>query len=285
MFWSGNEPWINNPLLAELGVIEIVLYLATGSIAGMLAGLLGVGGGLFIVPVLLFLLPVAGIESEQLMTICVATSLCTIVITSLSSVLAHHKHRAIIWPVFWRFVPGISLGALLGAIIADQVSQQLLKSLFGISVVLIAFKMLFHLQPKATSQVPGFTGLATSGTLIGCLSAMIGIGGGALIVPLLNYWKTPMAKAVATSATCGLPIAIAGTAGFIITGLDQTNLPLYSSGYVYWPAVFGIISTSVLFAPIGAKFAHKIPAKLLSQLFAIFLLIVGGKVLFASYNF
>ncbi len=260
--------------------MELAFYLVTGSVAGLLAGLLGVGGGLFIVPVLLFLLPVAGIDSQQLMTICVATSLCTIVITSISSVLAHHKHQAILWPVFWRLLPGISLGALLGAVIADLVSQQLLKNLFAISVILIAFKMLFRIQPKATSQLPGSTRLMAHGAFIGCLSAMIGIGGGALIVPLLNYWKTPMVNAVATSATCGLPIAIAGTVGFIITGLDQADLPIYSSGYVYWPAVFGIISTSVLLAPVGAKFAHKVSAPLLSGFFAIFLLLIGGKVLF-----
>lgn len=266
-------------MLAELGFLEIGLYLFTGSVAGLLAGLLGVGGGLFIVPVLLFLLPATGVESQQLMTISVATSLCTIVITSLSSVIAHQKHQAIIWPVFWRFVPGIVLGALSGAIIADVVSQQLLKGLFAVSVILIALKMLLHLQPKATSEIPGFFGLSISGTLIGVLSAMIGIGGGALTVPLLNYWKTPMAKAVATSAACGLPIAIAGTVGFILAGLDQDDLPLYSSGYVYWPAVIGIISTSVLFAPLGAKFAHRISAPLLSKFFAFFLLIVGGKML------
>ena len=265
--------------MPDLSLLEIVLFLTTGAFAGVLAGLLGVGGGLFIVPVLLFLLPVTGIESDQLMTICVATSLCTIVVTSISSVIAHQKHRAILWPVFWRFFPGIILGALLGAVVADIVSQQLLKNLFAVSVILIALKMIFQLRPKNASELPGISGLIASGTVIGGISAMIGIGGGALTVPLLDYWKTPMAKAVATSAACGLPLAIAGTLGFIITGLDQQNLPAYSSGYVYWPAVLGIISTSVLFAPVGARFAHKISAPILSRIFAAFLLIVGGKVL------
>ena len=265
--------------MPEINFLEISLYLTTGAFAGLLAGLLGVGGGLFIVPVLLFILPVAGVESEQLMTICVATSLCTIVITSISSVVAHQQHGAILWPAFWQFFPGISLGALLGAVVADTASQQLLKSLFGISVILIALKMLLQLRPKNTAKLPGLFGLISTGTVIGGLSAMIGIGGGALTVPVLNYWNTPMAKAVATSAACGLPLAVAGTLGFIVTGLDQQNLPAYSSGYVYWPAVLGIISTSVLFAPIGAKFAHKISAPLLSKIFAIFLLIVGSKVL------
>lgn len=265
--------------MPEFELLEIILFLATGAFAGLLAGLLGVGGGLFIVPVLLFLLPAVGINSTHLMTISVATSLCTIVVTSISSVLAHQKHGAILWSVFWRFLPGISLGALLGAVVADSVSQQLLKSLFAISVILIALKMLLHLRPKSAATIPGFFGLTASTTAIGSLSAMIGIGGGALTVPVLNYWSTPMGKAVATSAACGLPLAIAGTIGFILTGIDQTDLPAYSSGYVYWPAVVGIVSSSVLFAPLGAKLAHKISAPLLSRLFAIFLLLVGSKVL------
>jgi len=266
--------------MPELALLEISLYLITGAFAGLLAGLLGVGGGLFIVPVLLFVLPLSGIESDQLMTICVATSLCTIVITSLSSVVAHQKHRAILWPVFWRFFPGLTVGAIIGAVVADLVSQQLLKNLFAVSVILLSLKMLFHYRPKNASEMPGVYGVMSSGSVIGVLSAMIGIGGGALIVPLLSYWKTPMAKAVATSSACGLPIAIAGTLGFIATGFNQQNLPTYSSGYVYWPAVIGIISSSVIFAPIGAKFAHKISAPLLSRIFAVFLFVVGSKVLF-----
>ena len=265
--------------MLELSIIEIILYLSTGAIAGILAGLLGIGGGLFIVPVLLYLLPYSGIESQQLMSICVATSLATIVVTSISSIIAHHKHQAIIWSLFWQILPGICIGALAGAYMADVVSQLFLKNLFAVSVILIAIKMLLKIQVNTFTELPGQITLFAAGSFIGSLSTMIGIGGGALTVPILNYWKTPMAKAVATSAACGLPIAIAGTFGFILTGLDQTNLPAYSTGFVYWPAVIGITTSSVLFAPIGAKFAHKISAALLSRLFAIFLLIVGFKVL------
>ncbi|RLA05099.1 MAG: hypothetical protein DRQ47_02035 [Gammaproteobacteria bacterium] len=175
--------------------------------------------------------------------------------------------------------PGICIGAVLGAFVADAISQQLLKNLFAVAVILIALKMLFHIKPQGQTNLPGKIALAGTGSAIGCLSAMIGIGGGSMTVPVLNYWQTPMAKAVATSAACGLPIAVAGTLGFIIAGMDLTDTIPYSSGYVYWPAVLGIISSSVLFAPIGAKMAHKIPAALLSRLFAIFLLLVGSKVL------
>lgn len=265
--------------MLELSLMEIVLYLSTGALAGILAGLLGIGGGLFIVPVLLFILPFSGIESDQMMSICVATSLATIVVTSISSIIAHHKHQAILWPIFWRLLPGICLGALVGAFVADIVSQLFLKNLFAVSVILIAIKMLLKIQVNTFTELPGKIILLTTGTFIGSLSSMIGIGGGALTVPILNYWKVPMAKAVATSAACGFPIAIAGTLGFIVTGLDQTNLPTYSSGFVYWPAVIGITSSSIIFAPLGAKFAHRISASLLSRLFALFLLIVGFNVL------
>ena len=265
--------------MLELSLTEIFLFLSTGAVAGILAGLLGIGGGLFIVPVLLFLLPFSGIHSEQIMSICIATSLATIVVTSVSSIIAHHKHQAVIWSLFWRLLPGICVGALAGAYVADSVSQLFLKNLFSISVILIAIKMLFKVQLNSFTELPGQSTLFFSGTFIGAISTMIGIGGGALSVPILNYWKTPMANAVATSAACGLPIAIAGTLGFIITGLDQANLPTYSTGFVYWPAVIGITLSSILFAPIGAKFAHKITASLLSRFFAIFLLIVGFNVL------
>ena len=265
--------------MSELDLLEIGLYLATGSVAGLLAGLLGVGGGLFIVPVLLFILPFVGVETSHLMTICVATSLCTIVVTSMSSIIAHQKHQAILWSLFWKLLPGISLGALSGAFIADMVSQQALKMLFGISVILIAIKMLAPLRPRAAAELPGMFALMSIGAVIGNISAMIGIGGGALIVPALNYWKIPMANAVATSSACGLPLAIVGTIGFMFTGMDQSDLPAYSSGYVYWPAVLGIISSSIVFAPVGARFAHRISEPLLSGIFAVFLLIVGAKVL------
>ena len=265
--------------MPEFELLEISLYLVTGTFAGLLAGLLGVGGGLFIVPVLLFTLPLVGVNDTHLMTICVATSLCTIVVTSISSVIAHQKHQAILWPVFWQFLPGIVLGALLGSYVAVGVSEHLLTNLFAVSVILIAVKMFFKLQLSSEVTLPVTPVVIAIGSFIGCLSAMIGIGGGSLTVPILSYWKTPMAKAVATSSACGLPIAVAGTLGFIIMGQQQADLPAFSSGYVYWPAVVGIIITSVIFAPIGAKLAHKISAPLLSKIFATFLLLVGTKVL------
>jgi len=260
-------------------LLEISLYLLTGAFAGLLAGLLGVGGGLFIVPVLLVILPLVGVDATHLMTICVATSLCTIVVTSISSLIAHQKHQAILWPVFRQFLPGIILGSFIGSYIADSISEQVLTNLFAVSVILIAFKMMFKLQLGTVTELPKTAKLIMVGSFIGGLSTMIGIGGGSLTVPILSYWKTPIVKAIATSAACGLPIAFSGTIGFIIVGFGQTNLPAFSSGYVYWPAVLGIIITSVIFAPIGAKLAHKISAPLLSKTFAAFLLVVGTKVL------
>ena len=266
-------------ILQQLSIQEYLIYLGTGAIAGILAGLLGIGGGLFIVPVLLFVLPLSGVVSEHLMVIAVATSLATIVITSISSVRAHHKKGAVMWPIFWRLTPGILLGAWLGALVADWLSNIILTGFFGCAVIIIGLQMWLAKQPDQSSYQPGKLAFGASGTVIGMISAMIGIGGGSLTVPLLHYWRKPIVKAVATAAAGGLPIAVAGTLGFIFAGWGNSDLPDYSLGYVYLPAAGLIIISSSLFAPVGAHWAHRVPAQQLKKGFAVFLILVGIKVL------
>ncbi len=265
--------------LQQLSIQEYLIYLGTGAVAGILAGLLGVGGGLFIVPVLLFVLPLTGINSEHLMVIAVATSLATIVITSISSVRAHHKRGAVQWPVFWQLTPGILVGAWLGALTADWLSNLVLTAFFGSAVILIGLQMWFARQPEQGHYQPGRLAFGGSGVIIGWISAMIGIGGGSLTVPLLHYWRKSMVQSVATAAAGGLPIAVAGTLGFIYAGWGNTELPELSLGYVYLPAAGLIIISSSLFAPLGAHWAHRVPAGKLKKGFAVFLILVGIKVL------
>jgi len=265
-------------LIGQIQPVELLIYLATGAVAGILAGLLGVGGGLFIVPVLLLILPQVGIDSTHLLTIAIATSLATIVFTSISSVRAHHKKGAVIWNKFFWLSPGLVIGAWLGAFVADWLSKEHLTLFFGCAVILIGLQMFLGKQPERASS-PKKAAYAIAGVFIGTVSSMIGIGGGSLSVPLLHHWNTSMVKAVATSAAGGLPIAMAGTIGFIVSGWNQENLPSLSSGYVYWPAAFGIVISSVFFAPIGAHWAHIVPAKKLKKFFAIFLVTIGIKVL------
>jgi uncharacterized membrane protein YfcA len=260
-------------------MIEFLAFLATGAVAGILAGLLGVGGGLFIVPVLLFLLPLIGIHSTELITISVATSLATIVLTSISSVRAHHKRGAVKWRLFWWLTPGLVIGAWSGAFIADWLPAFQLTAFFGVAVILIGLQMFFSNKISQQEKAHKPVEYSLAGIFIGIISALIGIGGGSMTVPLLHYWRETMVKAVATSAACGLPIALASTAGFIVAGWNKPGLPEQTIGYVYWPAAVMIVISSFTFAPVGAKWAHQVNGQLLKKFFAVFLILVGIKVL------
>lgn len=257
----------------------LLLYLATGAVAGVLAGLLGVGGGLIIVPALVFIFATQGVPDAIAMHMALGTSLATIVMTSISSVHAHHKRGAVLWQIVWRLTPGIVMGTLMGAMLADMLSSGTLKRIFGIFALLVALRMGLGAKPAPHRRLPGRSGMGLAGGIIGGVSAIVGIGGGSLTVPFLTWRKVGVHNAVATSSACGLPIALAGSLGFIITGWNETALPAYSSGYIYWPAMAGIATASVLFAPLGARLAHALPADTLKKFFAIFLALLGARML------
>ncbi len=264
--------------MAELSLLAIAAYLVIGVIAGLLAGMLGIGGGLVIVPALISILPFAGVHPDLVIKIAIGTSLATIVITSISSVRSHHKRRSVIWYLFWRLTPGIAVGAILGAWLADYMPTRYLELIFGVFAVTVAAQMFLHLKPSGNRSEPGTGGLLLTGTVIGSVSSLVGIGGGSLTVPFLTYWNTKMARAVGTSAACGLPLAFFGSIGFIASGANAANLPPLSSGYIYWPAFIGICLTSITFAPIGVRIAHKIEPEMLRRGFALFLFIIGCKI-------
>ncbi len=255
------------------------LYLATGAVAGILAGLLGVGGGLIIVPALVFIFAAQGLPDAIVMHMALGTSLATIVMTSTSSVRAHHKRGAVLWQVVWHLTPGIVVGTLMGAMLVDMLSGEMLKRIFGIFALLIALQMGLSAKPAPHRRLPGRSGMGLAGCIIGGVSAIVGIGGGSLTVPFLTWCRVGVHNAVATSSACGLPIALAGSLGFIIIGWNETALPAFSSGYIYWPAMAGIATASVLFAPLGAKLAHALPADTLKKFFAIFLALLGVRML------
>lgn len=256
---------------------ELPAFLLLGAFAGILAGLLGVGGGLVIVPVLAFIFTDRGFEG--VMHLAVGTSLATIVFTSLSSVRAHHRRGAVRWDLFARLTPGIVVGALAGAAVADLMPGDRLRVLFGVFELLVAAQMALSVRPSAQRQLPGPAGMAAAGGAIGSVSAIVGIGGGTLTVPFLSWCNVPMRQAVATSAACGLPIAVAGAAGFIWTGWGEANLPEYTLGYLYLPALAGVVTASVLSAPVGARLAHSLPSASLKRFFALFLAILGLRML------
>lgn len=254
-------------------------YVGLGAFAGVLAGLLGVGGGLVIVPVLAVLFLNAGMSHSVIMHLAIGTSLATIVFTSLSSVWAHHRHGAVRWELFRALVPGILFGALLGSVLADSIPSDKLRIVFGLFELSVALQMGMNLRASPHRSLPGRLGMGGAGGIIGTVSALVGIGGGTMTVPFLQWCNVPMRQAVATSAACGLPIAVAGAIGFIATGWGERALPAGSSGYLYWPAFLGIVVASVLFAPLGARMAHRLPARQLKRFFALFLLFLALRML------
>lgn len=254
--------------------------LALGGLAGFLAGLLGIGGGLLMVPFFAWILPAAGMPSEQIMQVAVGTSLSVIALTSLSSTLAHHRRGGVMWPVFKALVPGLILGALIGAAIADVTPGLWLKRIVGVAALLVAVKMMLNIKPAPHREIPAAPGLFVAGNIIGSISALIGIGGGSLTVPFLNWCNTEMKRAVGTAAACGIPIAWAGAVGFIWAGMNETGLPGMSLGYVYLPALLATGVASISLAPLGARAAHALPAAQLKKVFAMLLLAIGLKMLF-----
>jgi len=263
--------------------MAFLYYILLGSVAGTLAGLLGVGGGLVIVPVLVYLFQQQGFAPEVLTHMAVGTSLGTIVLTSISSIRAHHAHGAVQWAVFKQLVVGIVMGSLLGAVLANFIHGPWLQVMIGIFALVVAVQMGFEIKPQARRPLPGARGMFASGGLIGSISALFGIGGGSVTMPLLTRFSVPAQQAVATSAACGLPIAIAGSLGFIATGWGQAQLPALSFGYIYLPAFLGVVLSSTLFAILGARWAHQVSASTLKKIFALLLLAIGLRLVAAAF--
>lgn len=255
--------------------MELLLYLLLGAAAGVLAGLFGVGGGIIIVPVLVLSFTSHGIAPEILTHLAVGTSLATIVFTSINSTLEHHRRGAVRWPLFRWLTLGIVLGTVLGALTAAAIKGEWLQKIIGTFAVVIAIQLALDLKPRASRDVPGKPGLTAAGGVVGWASAIFGIGGGSLTVPFLVWRSVPMQQAVATSAACGLPIAIAGALSFIWTGWGNPQLPQWSLGFVYLPGLLGIALTSMFFARIGARLAHRLSPRLLKRMFALLLFSVG----------
>ncbi|MEE4243790.1 MAG: sulfite exporter TauE/SafE family protein [Kangiellaceae bacterium] len=251
-----------------------LLFLAVGALAGLLAGLLGIGGGFVIVPALMIVLPTKGFSPEHFMHVALGTSLATITVTSLSSMWSHHKRGGVDWRYFVTLAPGVLIGALLSGVIADAIPAKPLAILFG-SLALLMMVQLFRSNPNqgAANEMKTWQVVITSGG-IGCLSGLTGIGGGSIVAPYLHFLGERIERCVGTASATGLPIALAGSISYWLMGLDE-SLPEGAIGYIYLPAFLGIIVTSILTAPIGAWLAHKLPQRVLVNVYAIFLLLTG----------
>jgi uncharacterized membrane protein YfcA len=260
-------------------MLDLMLYLALGIAGGLFAGLLGIGGGLVVVPGLLGLFGARHVPESVAMPLAVGTSLATIPFTSMSSVRAHHARAAVDWPTLARMAPGVALGAALGAALASHVSANGLKIAFAVYATVTAMQMLASRQVAGRTSLPGGIALAGGGGLIGGLSAMAGIGGAALSVPYLLWCRMPLHRAIGTASAIAFPVALAAVVVYVVNGAGAVDPPPWTVGMVYLPALASIAAASVVAAPVGARLAHQLPVATLRHVFALVLLIVAARML------
>ena len=260
-------------------------YLAIGLAVGFLAGLLGIGGGMVMVPMLVFVFTAKGFPLEHMMHLALATALATIAFTSLSSVRAHHRHGGVDWAVARTMAPGILAGSLAAALAAGFIPTRPLAIFFTGFMFYAAAQMFVEIKPRAGRQLPGRAGLFAAGASIGAISSVLAAGGAFLSIPFLAWCNLPLKRAIGTAAANGFPIAVAGTAGYVFNGLRiegppaGAGLPDGCLGYVYLPALAIIVAASMPLAPLGARFAHRLPVQRLRAVFALMLFAIGLRML------
>ena len=264
-------------LLEPITRVELA---ALGLTGGFMAGLLGVGGGMVLVPFITWILASRGVDNELAVKMAIATSMATIIFTSISSVRAHHKRGMVRWDLVKGIAPGIMIGALVVSIgVFALLKGAWLSVVFGVLVILAALQMFLDRKPKPTRQMPGRGGQMAAGSVIGFLSGLLGAGGGFLSVPFMTWCNVAIHNAVATSAALGFPIAVFNVIGYVLGGWSVAGRPEWSVGYVWLPALAVIASCSVLMAPLGARTAHALPVKTLKRIFAGILMLLAVSML------
>ena len=266
-------------------MLEIPFYLCLGAVAGVFAGLFGVGGGIVFVPALLLGFEWLKMEESVLTHLAVGTSLACVIFTAISSVLAHHRKQSVIWQSVKDMSAFLILGAVLGAWTADQVSGFILQLILGSFLLVMATKFLLEKRSEIESPKgsdPAGAVSAVMGLATGWISSMLGIAGGALTVPFLKAHGMPIKKAIGTASALGLCIAVAGSVTFFLAAKDNQDLPGWSLGYVYLPAFFGIVATSASFAKWGARLAHHLDQVVLQRLFGILLSFLAIRMIWIS---
>jgi uncharacterized membrane protein YfcA len=263
----------------KVEILFFLAYVVLGAVSGVMAGLLGIGGGLIIVPALLYLFSVQGVAEAVAMHTAIGTSLAAVTATAIASARAHHRRGTVEWKVWRKLAPGLIVGPIAGAYVANLLEAGTLRVFFAIFEILVAAYIAIDKKPEPR-QFPGIlvAGLISAG--IGVVCALVGIGGGIMVVPFLVWAGLPIKNAISTSAASGLPIALAGAVAFAVLGADAEALPAGSSGFLYWPAFAGIALTSVLTAPVGARLAHAMSPKKLRHVFGVFLAALGLLMLF-----
>ncbi len=251
-------------------------FLFLGVIAGLLAGLLGIGGGVIIIPGLLYLFEVGElIPQQQLMHVALGSSLASVVFTSAIAVFIHSKKNNIHWSIARQLIPGLLLGAIIGSYTASLLDTQWLIFLFAVFLAILSLRYIFDGRSKGTYPFPTTPLMWGAGLIIGSMTSMLGLGGGILIIPFLSHLPLNMREVSALSIVCILPVVLLATIGYIVFGLDAPNLPKWTTGYVYWPAVLPIILTSIFFAPVGIALAQRLSTEKLKKIFGVILLAIS----------
>lgn len=261
--------------LAVMDPLALVAFLATGALAGLLAGLLGIGGGAIIVPALIGIFGYLHLDGLWAPHQAVATSLATIIATGSVSAYSHHRRGAVDWPIVRLLGTALLIGAGLGALAGGEIAPIWLQRLFALFLLYSGARMLLRSGQAPQQPLPPRPRLLGAGIGFGALSALLGVGGGILVVPFLARHGVALRRAVGTASACGVPIAAAGSLGFVLSGWGRAGLPPQSLGFVYWPAALAIIATSMPLAHLGARLAHRLPTAALKRVFALLLLVVG----------
>ncbi len=268
--------------LEPLLIVELA-FLGVGT--GFLAGLLGIGGGMLMVPFITIILSNRAVEPDLAVKMAIATSMATIIFTSMSSVWAHHQRGAVRWDIVRRLAPGIVAGSIVGSLgVFALLKGAYLAIFFGLFVSFSATQMFLNKKPKPSRQMPGMAGQFAAGGLIGFVSGLVGAGGAFISVPFMTWCNVALLNAVATSAALGFPIAVANVAGYVISGLGVQNLPVGSFGYIWLPALGIIAACSFMTAPLGAKAAHSLPIGKLKRIFASILYALAAYMLYKGLS-
>lgn len=262
-----------------LAVDSIIIFLFLGAVVGFFAGLLGIGGGGIMVPALTAFFLYKNVPVDYVVHLALGTSMASIITTSASSLYAHQKRQGVIWPIVRAMAPGILLGTFLATYLVTHISASHLAIFFALFMAYVSVQMFLNIQPKPSRTTPGNSALVVTGGAIGAVSAVVAIGGGSLTVPYLAWHNVSLKKAIGTSAAVGFPIALAGTVGYLVNGWNSSYQQDYLYGFIYLPAVILISMVSYFTAPLGVKLAHSLPVPILKKVFAVFLLLLGVKML------
>lgn len=264
-------------------LIFLAAYLSLGLVAGWFAGLLGIGAGLLMVPVLDELLLHRGFDPDLCLRLSLGTSMAAILVNSLMSARTHHQHGAVLWKAVWGLAPGILVGTFLGTLAVRAMPTRVLVLFFAGFMIFVALQMALNKRPGAHRPLPGTGGLLAVGSFIGGISSLAAVGGGMLTVPFMLWCGVSIHQAIGTAAAVGFPVALGGSIGYVINGWDVSGLPSGSLGFVYLPALLVMLAGSVATAGLGARMAHRMPVANLKRVFAGFVTLLAARMLYRLF--